>query len=177
MGKENLHVVLHKNQEFLKMDALTPTFSSTNQWQKVHFFHFFSVYTPYIWHGTHSKMIQIGSGFRDVLIFQTSMRISRELVRGHSGHSMVTLASWADMPSKNRSPWWSCRDPKRVILESNGYFTGFVYDFTGFNEVYVGFMGVDRLSGAETIMFGMFTQSIAMHKEWQGYVMFSDSHG
>lgn len=69
------------------------------------------------------------------------------------------------MPSKNRSPWWSCRDPKRVILESNGYFTGFVYDFTGFNEVYVGFMGVDRLSGAETIMFGMFTQSIAMHKE------------
>lgn len=47
----------------------------------------------------------------DVLFFQTSMRISCELVRGHSGHSMVTLASWADMPSKNRSPWWSCRDP------------------------------------------------------------------
>lgn len=47
-----------------------------------------------------------------------------------------------------------------------GILLGFVYDFTGFNEVYVGFMGVDRLSGAETMVFGMFTQSIAMHKEW-----------
>jgi hypothetical protein len=46
-----------------------------------------------------------------------------------------------------------------------GILLGFVYDFTGFNEVYVGCMGVDRLSGAETMVFGMFTQSIAMHKE------------
>jgi hypothetical protein len=46
-----------------------------------------------------------------------------------------------------------------------GILLGFVYDFTGFNEVYVGFMGVDRLSGAESMVFGMFTQSIAMHKE------------
>lgn len=50
-------------QELLKMDALTvnpylfinkPVTEST----------LFSVYTPYIWHGTHSKMIQIGSGKR-----------------------------------------------------------------------------------------------------------------
>ena len=100
------------------------------------------------------------------------MRISCELVRGHE-----LVIPWSHWPRELTCHQRIVRlgglaGTLWVILESNVYFTGFVYDFTGFNEVYVGFMGVDRLSGAETMVFGIFTQSIAMHKECQVMLCF-----
>ena len=100
-----------------------------------------TVYTPNIWHGTHSRIIQIGSG-KSGSIFSNIHRGFHVIFGVHGGH----IPSWPrELTCHQRIVHLGLRSRGLagalwVILESNGY-SSFVYGFIGLIEVYLGFMG------------------------------------